>query len=184
MGLYGSARSKTATKRDSATTFGGPYKVPISTKTVFPSGAGIAYCNAARSCGLPAIDVRQVEQVIKYRHLRSYLFGNGIDDSQLPHLTKRSVSPLMHFAGTALRHHHEVTAGQVLHGGSTTSGRLDQFYRRDIGVNIENRDLTGSGEEVIDLGPSPAADVPVPCGDSIKPAFPVSSQVLNGVEPS
>jgi chromate transporter len=60
MGLYGSDRSKTATKRDSATTFGGPYKVPISTKTVFPSGAGIAYCNAARSCGLPAIGVRQV----------------------------------------------------------------------------------------------------------------------------
>src|SRR5215510_418525 len=60
MGLYGSDRSKTATKRDSATTLGGPYKVPISTKTVFPSGDGIAYCSAARSCGLPAIDVRQV----------------------------------------------------------------------------------------------------------------------------
>jgi len=34
---------------------GGPYNVPISTNTVFPSGAGIAYCKAARSCGLPAI---------------------------------------------------------------------------------------------------------------------------------
>src|SRR5262249_8679593 len=59
IGLYGSDRSNTATKRDSATTFGGPYKVPTSTKAVFPSGDGIAYCRAARSCGLPAIEVRQ-----------------------------------------------------------------------------------------------------------------------------
>ena len=27
---------------------------------VFPSGEGMAYCNAARSCGLPAIEVRHV----------------------------------------------------------------------------------------------------------------------------
>src|SRR5947209_6828641 len=60
IGRCGSERSNTATKRDSATTLGGPYKVPISINTVLPSGEGIAYCSAARSCGVPAIEVRQI----------------------------------------------------------------------------------------------------------------------------
>src|SRR5262245_49419778 len=42
IGRCGSDRSNTATKRDSATTLCGPYRVPISTNTVLPSGEGIA----------------------------------------------------------------------------------------------------------------------------------------------
>src|SRR5262249_673468 len=42
----------------------------------------------------------------------------SVDDGQLPNLTKRSVRSLMHFARTALWHHHETTAGQILDRGS------------------------------------------------------------------
>jgi hypothetical protein len=82
--------------------------------------------------------------------LRSDLFGNCVDDGQLPDLAQRSVSSLMHFARTALWHHHESAAGQILDRGSAAAGRLEQFDGWDIGVDVEDSDLAGPRQEVID----------------------------------
>jgi hypothetical protein len=70
---------------------------------------------------------------VEYRELRSNLFGNGVNDGQLPDLAKRSVTSLIHFARTTLRDDHETTAGEVLNRGSAAPSRLDQLYSRDIG---------------------------------------------------
>src|SRR5919201_1501120 len=65
-------------------------------------------------------------------------------------LANRSVGLLMHFARTALRHHHEAAAGQVFDRGAAGSHRLHQLDRRDVGVDVEGCDLAGAGQEVID----------------------------------
>src|SRR5262245_47774271 len=86
---------------------------------------------------------------IEYGQLRSKLLGDGVNNGQLADLTKRSVGPLIHFSRAALRHHHEATAGQVLDRGPTAPSRLHQFHRGDVGVDVEDGDLAGSGPAMV-----------------------------------
>src|SRR5262249_59272620 len=87
---------------------------------------------------------------IKDGQLRGDLFGNGVDDSQLPDLAKRSVSSLVHLAGTALWHDDEAATGQILDRGAAAPGGRDQPDGWHIGVDVEHGDLAGAGEGVID----------------------------------
>src|SRR5262249_50370939 len=86
---------------------------------------------------------------IEYGQLRSNFFGDGVNNGQLADLTKRSVGPLIHFSRAALRHHHEATAAHVLDRGPAAAGRLHQLNRGNVGVDVEDGNLTGSGEEMI-----------------------------------
>jgi hypothetical protein len=56
---------------------------------------------------------------------------------------------LVHLAGTALRHHHEAAARQILDRGAAGARGLDQFHGGNVSVDVKRRDLARSGEKVI-----------------------------------